>query len=190
MEYPIKTIQHNGFTININYDIGAESPREWCNLGLIVGNHRHYNLVDDCNPYGGEYGSYESDFKVYLKKSHKESIDNVVALPVYLYDHSGITLNTTGFSCRWDSGQLGYIFVSKKDIRKEYNVKRVSNKLISRVEEYLVNEIKVLSQYAEGEVYSFEVFDENGNFFDCCGGFYDLDDAVIEAKNISYRNVA
>lgn len=190
MEYPIKTIQHNGFTININYDRDAESPREWCNLGLIVGYHSRYNLVDVANPYGGEFGTYEKDFKVYLKKIHELSIGDVVALPVYLYEHTGITLNTTGFNCRWDSGQLGYIFVSKKDIRKEFNVKKVTKKLISRVEELLASEIKVLSQYAEGEIFSFEVLDENGNFIDGCSGFYDLDDALIEAKGISYLSVA
>ena len=27
--------------------------------------------------------------------------DNVVCLPLYLYDHGGITMNTTGFACSW-----------------------------------------------------------------------------------------
>jgi hypothetical protein len=36
-------------------------------------------------------------------------VPNYVVLPVYIYDHSGITLNTTGFSCPWDSGQVGWI---------------------------------------------------------------------------------
>jgi hypothetical protein len=38
-----------------------------------------------------------------------------VILPLYLYDHSGITMNTTGFSCPWDSGQVGWIYTSKEN---------------------------------------------------------------------------
>ncbi len=37
-----------------------------------------------------------------------------VILPLYLYDHSGITMNTSGFHCNWDSGQVGWIYASKK----------------------------------------------------------------------------
>ncbi|SHF15500.1 hypothetical protein SAMN02745133_01946 [Desulforamulus putei DSM 12395] len=42
-----------------------------------------------------------------------------IILPLYLYDHSGITMNTTGFSCPWDSGQVGWIYCSKERFRKE-----------------------------------------------------------------------
>lgn len=44
--------------------------------------------------------------------------DNVI-LPLYLYDHSGLTMNTTGFSCGWDSSVVGFIYCSKKDFRSE-----------------------------------------------------------------------
>lgn len=39
-----------------------------------------------------------------------EQMDGMVILPLYLYDHSGITMNTCGFSCPWDSGQVGWIY--------------------------------------------------------------------------------
>ena len=34
-------------------------------------------------------------------------LENVVILPLYLHDHSGLTMNTSGFHCPWDSGQVG-----------------------------------------------------------------------------------
>lgn len=40
-------------------------------------------------------------------------------LPLYLYDHSGLTMNTSGFSCRWDSGQVGWIYCSHERCEKE-----------------------------------------------------------------------
>lgn len=39
----------------------------------------------------------------------------VEILPLYLYDHSGITMSTTSFNDRWDSGQVGYIYASRED---------------------------------------------------------------------------
>ena len=43
-----------------------------------------------------------------LTKSGGTAELNSVAIvqPLYLYDHGGITMNTTGFSCSWDSGQV------------------------------------------------------------------------------------
>ena len=43
-----------------------------------------------------------------------------VILPLYLYDHSGISMSTGAFSCPWDSGRVGYIYVSLEDAKKEW----------------------------------------------------------------------
>jgi hypothetical protein len=40
----------------------------------------------------------------------------VVVLPLYLYDHSGLTISTSPFSCRWDSGQVGYIHTTFEQV--------------------------------------------------------------------------
>ena len=39
-------------------------------------------------------------------------------LPLYLYDHSGLTLATTPFSCPWDSGQVGWVLIERKDFNQ------------------------------------------------------------------------
>ena len=44
--------------------------------------------------------------------------DKYVILPLYLYDHSGITISTGPFSCPWDSGQVGWIYAPKDTFRK------------------------------------------------------------------------
>jgi len=43
-----------------------------------------------------------------------EDLGKHVILPLYLYDHSGITMSTSVFSCPWDSGQVGWIYASKQ----------------------------------------------------------------------------
>ncbi|SNS23209.1 hypothetical protein SAMN05446037_1006135 [Anaerovirgula multivorans] len=42
-----------------------------------------------------------------------------VILPLYLYDHSGITMSSSPFSCQWDSVQVGWIFCTKERFREE-----------------------------------------------------------------------
>jgi hypothetical protein len=39
-----------------------------------------------------------------------EQIQGLVILPLYLYDHGGITISCSPFSCPWDSGQVGWIY--------------------------------------------------------------------------------
>jgi hypothetical protein len=65
-------------------------------------------------------------------------------------------MNTTGFSCPWDSGQVGWTFVSKKKVREEYGVKRISQELIEKVTEVLVGEVKTFDMYLTGELYEEE----------------------------------
>ncbi len=43
-----------------------------------------------------------------------EDLGKYVILPLYLYDHGGITMRTNPFSCPWDSGQVGWIYAPKK----------------------------------------------------------------------------
>jgi hypothetical protein len=97
--------------------------------------------------------------------------DNIV-LPVYAFIHSGVALNTTGFSCPWDSGQSGYIYENKAAIREEFGVKRISAKLRKRVEDRMRAEVEEFGKYLNGEVYGFVIEDENGEEVDSCWGFF------------------
>lgn len=97
-----------------------------------------------------------------------------IALPVYLYDHSGITVNTGGFNCRWDSSQVGWIYMSKEEAKKHHGWGKITRHREKLVEEYLEGEIRTLAQYLEGDVYGFEFEDDNGEI-DSCWGFYGTD---------------
>ena len=58
------------------------------------------------------------------EKQWAEVKKNYVILPVYMYDHSGVTINTGGFSCGWDSGQVGWIYCEKKKLLEETGYKK------------------------------------------------------------------
>ena len=95
-----------------------------------------------------------------------------IILPLYLYDHSGITMNTTGFSCQWDSGQVGYIYVSIADVKKEYNWKLLTKKRREQIEQYLKNEVSTYDDYLTGNVYGYIIKDKDGEDVDSYWGFY------------------
>jgi hypothetical protein len=67
--------------------------------------------------------------------------------------------------------------MSLEDIRKEYNVKRVSKKMRAKIEKYLTGEVETYDQYLTGEVYGFTIEKgEDEEHVDSCWGFYGYND--------------
>ncbi len=139
-----QTIRKGNYELEILQDESPESPREWDNLGTMICFHSRYNLGDKHN-YSVEEGEELSRGK------------DIISLPLYLYDHSGITMNTTGFSCRWDSVCVGFIYVTKEKVRKEYGVKRITKDIIEKVTNVLKGEVETYDQYLTGDVYGYRV---------------------------------
>jgi hypothetical protein len=155
----IHTESYKGMTIKIHTDELAESPRDWDNLGTMCCFHRRYSL-------GDKHSMTVEEAKELVQRA------DVISLPLYLYDHSGITMNTTGFSCPWDSGQVGFIYVTKEKVRKEYGKKSVSPKLRAKVLECLRGEVQTYDDFIRGNMYGYVIEDKNGNHVDSCWGFF------------------
>lgn len=157
-----KMAENNNVVLKIIMDDSPESPREWDNLGTMACFHRRYDLGDKDHGVDHRDFSSWSEMEEYIKKELRACI----VLPLFLYDHSGITISTSPFSCRWDSGQIGFIYITREKILEEYGGKRVSAKLKKRVTEYLIGEVEVYDQYLTGDVYRF-VLEEKAEC-DCC----------------------
>lgn len=149
--------------IEIHYDTYAENPRHWSDFSTFWTFHRRYNSPD-LNPPPDQT----------FKPNDREHI----WLPVYMYDHSGTAYNTTGFSCQWDSGLVGFIFVEKSKVRAEYGKKSIHPKLKHRVLDRLRSEVEIYSQWVNGEVYGYV----NTETDDSCWGFYSIEEALQEAQ--------
>jgi len=180
----LESIKHNGFTIEIHADEDAESPRDNCdNLGKVFCFHDKYNLGDK-NDYDSDQFSSWDEFKKAIEKDFRPA----VILPVYIFDHSGLSISTdpTWFQAAdsqgWDWGQIGFIFVSREDALKEYNAKRLSPKIKKQSERILQSEVDEWGKYINGEVYGYIVKDEEGEEVDSCWGFIGYDYVIEEAK--------
>lgn len=143
----------------------------------IVQDDNPINPYKDCDFFGTLVHWYGRGFigEDWSRKDREEIqgfYDNFqgVILPVYLYEHGGKTINTSGFSCPWDSGQVGFIYVASEKIAKEYGADNAENR--EKAKECLRSEVKTLDDYLRGNVWSFVVTDENDNAVDSCGGFF------------------
>jgi DNA-binding Lrp family transcriptional regulator len=180
-------------TIKVIRDSDSESPRDWDNIGTIAYKQGRYSLGEEqiadpidwltekigyteegvqriANKMNVNY--YSDAIKIYLEAIFENKF---IAHKVYLYDHSGQSISVNPFGCRWDSGQLGYIYCSKEKALKEYCVKIVTAKLRLEVLRYMEGEIKTYNQYLNGDVYGFKIEDENGEELNSCYGFYGTD---------------
>lgn len=128
--------------------------------------------------------------KWYLLEKHA----NIVALPLYLYDHSGITMNCCGFSDRWDSGQVGWIYTDKNTVLE--TGADIKGNWKKTAYEWMKGEVKEYDMYLQNEVYGIITEEYNGegdpeddnNWTDkeSCWGFYSGkcgDDLIEEIAN-------
>jgi hypothetical protein len=118
-----------------------------------------------------------------------EENDAVVILPLYLLDHSGLALNTTGYSSydsqHWDWGQVGFIFATKEAVSRIYAVAEVTKEVLREVEERLKREVEVYSQYLAGGAIRFIIEDANGEILGSVGDYYDYAEAQRQAKSMA-----
>ena len=150
--------KHTQKRIRIVGDEFPTNPREDTDCNHMICFHRKYNLGDTDKSLG--YFKHELEDRANgwkeLKKLLRKEHGAVVLLPVYLYDHSGLTMNTTGFSCPWDSGQVGFIYVTKEDIKDAFSGwKSITPKRKALIEERLVASVEEYDHYLSGECYGY-----------------------------------
>ena len=175
------------YLIEVIQDESPESPREWDNLGTMICFHGRYNLGDKHDYRSGDYSGWDEQ-----RKDIEKNENVCVILPLYLYDHSGITMKTSPFGCNWDSGQVGWIVVSKENVRKEFGVKRITKEIIEKVTNILEGEVKTYDQYLTGEIYGYKIYKvtecelghEHKEELDSCWGFYGEEECMTEGEGI------
>jgi hypothetical protein len=156
-----------------------DSPREWDNLGTFITWDRSYRSLDK-----NEFASPE----VFMEWWNEVGQGGVL-LPVFKFEHSVVKYSTRSFNDPWDSGQVGFIYSLTNE---------------DGTAEVLRFEVETYSQWANGEVYYFNLErkvlhecgcdDDDWDLIESCGGFIggvpldsmDLPAELIEAASKLY----
>ena len=163
-----------------------------------LGDHHNYMDKDDFlrEMYLDTVGHDEAGMKRYERmvnivssrfrhgpKTEERAIDEAMQkvisekylmLPLYLYDHSGLAMSTESFSGRaphaeWDSGQVGWIYVSKEDALREFDADKMTGAIRQKADALMRSEVAAYDSYLRGECYGFELVQKYPDIYQYTG---------------------
>jgi hypothetical protein len=160
----------------IKYDESPESPRTWSNLGYFITIDRNYNspdknltIEDIIKTTGSEAGSLEEHIKMITEQVQERTGQHIEAIyPICKYEHGGVSYSR-GTVHGFDNSNNGFYIITAESA-KELGVKKKD------FEKVIDQEIEVYNNYANGECYWYELFDNDGTSLDSCSGFYNVND--------------
>ena len=178
---------YRGYNIEIMTDDDPIDPiLEYDGLGQMACFHNRYTLghehawdelVDYCckhPPFHNIRYSVHDNSWDYMSTGERQSLVNQTAiklgceiLPLYIYEHSGITMSTGAFSCAWDSGCVGLIYATPEVMREWYCVKRITKQTRENARQGLEYQVEQYDDYLTGNVYGYSV--NNGEVGSCYG---------------------
>lgn len=188
-ENVVNEYKKGNVTLQIVYDINATNPREFYNIGKMACWSKSYDLGDkkpECSP-----GEFLRQLAYNVTCMPKEKItdkvisellkEHYVILPLFAYLHGDIAISTKPFTCKWDSGQIGYIYALKQEFINEtgYTEEELFNE--GKAEEMLKEEVKTYNDYLTGNVYGYYITEEktcetcnhkHETVLEACCGFY------------------
>lgn len=179
-----ETDDATGVTFRIELDEGGtESPLEHDAAVIFAMLHRNY-----ANPAEKHGLRTQEDMDEFERKNCRGKSAPWVAFPLFMYDHSGTVYRVSDpapagerprnpFSCQWDSGRAGWLFVKLSEICKR-NTPRAEKLAAARKCADVTCE--VYTSWANGDVWGYVVEDEDGEHLDSCWGFIgDSDDEYM-----------
>lgn len=175
----IKLEEMNDYFFNIRQYSWTDSPREGREDSKLAIYHKRHNFVNETQFNTDNYGSWHE-----LKQAFIADEAIAVILPVYMYEHSGYVFSTTPFGCKFDSGQVGYIFMTKSKAYEIFKCKRLSKSLIAKINEWLISDVSDYSYWCNNEVYDYILVDKDydvvRNFAD--GNIYGYSETIDNIK--------
>lgn len=185
MSNEIERFIHAGRTVVIYYDEMAESPRKaFSQTATLVCWHRRADL-----------GDKQVRNAISPKDIVREALasgDRILAiLPLYLYQHSGMTMRCTPFGDTFDSGQVGWGYVSRSSAITmgcvgtyiDHETKETKTYDKAYFEQTIRDEVAEYDLYLKGECYEYAVLDDDGDVLESCCGYYgDIKYVREEAK--------
>ena len=157
------------YIITIDYDNTVdESPWDWENVGFgFFSTHRDFKNINSPN-----YNISHEDFN-----GHDEAEDyfikqDFIYVSLFLYSHSGWSVASTPFGDKGDSGQAGWFYMERKTAVAEWGNKRFTKAIGEKAKTYLEDFILSLNQYYTGDIYRYDITDENDEIINSSSSHY------------------
>ena len=162
----IETREVGPYTVNIvpDYDYGQfiEPAKEYWDQGIQFITWERNSTLSDLHNW-----------------TDKEAVARVgekigYVFNLYKYEHGQVAYNVDGFSCPWDSGQVGFVVIPKDAALNRSDAHDLAKSVCNEI-----------SDWCNGNYVGFEILDEAGNFIDSCGGFSGSDyDYALEVATL------
>ena len=111
--------------------------------------------------------------------SHDEELHVIEIHPVYRYEHGNVVYKR-GIGKGFDYSNCGFYIVTAQSISgRTMTAESIAKAIDAELAQY--------TQWANGEVYRFTVYDKDGEEEDSCGGYYALED-MREALGDEWKN--
>jgi hypothetical protein len=162
------------------------NPRtDWDNITTMICVGKYSYLGDKHNYKSSDFDSWEE-----LKEQIESDYKVLHIEPLYVYEHSGIRISTSPFSCRFDTSRVGWVLIHEKQLNS------MCGKDFERGEEKLSlilnGEVKTYDEYLTGDVYKYEVYEVetcslghvHRNLIESCGSYYDEGDCRDEGLSV------
>lgn len=175
----------NGFVAHVAYDESPESPREWDNLGIILGidsctdSSYLYNLLCIGENSKGEplaivdqNGFVHSKFDYFLRNEFFQG-ERILIVEAFIESRE---LHLMRYNT--------LVISTESAIRKAFLVPEgepIKKSVWAKARECLEAEVKIYNQYLEGDVYGFIIKTEDGDQVDSCWGFYGFEEVKEQA---------
>ncbi len=167
----------------IEYDADAESPRQDDNIGHFFtkesrykspdGNvHELYRLMlateDEARDTKNHIELMKKAARLAFLETKNEDLHVIEIHPIYRYEHSNVVYKR-GQAAGFDYANCGFYFVTAQSLSGRTETAKSIAKAID-------NELECYTQWANGEIYQFMLYDKDGDEVESAGGFYSLDD--------------
>jgi hypothetical protein len=152
--------------IQVVPDEYCDSPRQWGNLWTwVTASGAGYSDIKRETP---------DDFEDDDGKLSKAFLRDNIVVPLYLYRHSGDSISLGReypFDCPWDSGCMGFAYLSYAKIQEEYGWKNITKTRREKLIADLKGEVETMNVWLSGGAYGIKVVNMESGYEDSCWGF-------------------
>ena len=181
-------VENEKYFIEIVQDESSEDPRQmFDHMCTMLCGHRDY-ILGDKTEINMKHFDNANDLEQYLYKNEGA----LVVQPLYLLDHSGLTIRTSRFledPQGWDTSFIGFIYVTRESLKNFWNKTNLTKSAREIIQNAIECEIAEYNQYLSGDVYGYKMYEKKKCQYgqhleeiDSCWGFYGMDSIESEAK--------